>query len=149
MRTIKIPELKFSNWMKWDERDGYELKYFPGVYIISVTNKVLSEKYPSWNDVVYIGMTISVGGLASRWRQFDRSINGKFGHSGGNSVYEDLGTYKKWRRSLYVGAMGIECNVEEPSEEDYIKMGWVAFFEYEAFSQYFNEMGKHPKYNKQ
>ena len=141
--------MKFAKWMRWEERDKYSLKYFPGVYIIAVTNKMLSGKTPSWNDVVYIGMTNSIGGLSNRWRQLDRSINGKFGHSGGKSIYQDLGSYKKWRKSLYVAAMGIECDVKEPTGKDYIKMGWVAYFEYEAFSQYFKEIGKHPKYNKQ
>jgi hypothetical protein len=135
--------------MGWENRNEYKFKLFQGVYVIAVTNKRLEGEKVTWNDVVYIGMTNSLGGLSNRWRQFDRAINGKFGHSGGKTIYEDLGPYYKWKKNLFVAAMGIECNVKNPKDEDYIRMGWVAFYEYEAFSMFFRNTGEHPKYNKQ
>jgi len=44
--------------------------------------------------------------------------------------------------------MGIKANTANPIVEDYRKMGRVAFLEYEAFAQYFEAIGGHPKYNK-
>ena len=55
---------------------------------------------------------------------------------------------KKWVEKLYVSAMVIECNVREPTSEDYIRMGWVAFLEYDGFAKFSTEIGGHPKYNK-
>ena len=45
--------------------------------------------------------------------------------------------------------MPIECNTETPDQTDLIKMGWVAFLEYEAFSEFYSEMPKNkkPKFN--
>ncbi len=149
-RTIELPELKFSNWYTWDLRNEFPLKKYPGVYLITVNNQNdLHNTKIKWDQVVYIGMTNSKDGLAGRWRQFNRSIQGKSGHSGGKTVFKDLGCYDSWSFFLYVSAMGIECNVISPTSEDYIRMGWVAYYEYEAFSIFNKEVGDHPKYNKQ
>jgi len=62
---------------------------------------------------------------------------------------EDLGDYSQWKKCMYVAAMSIDCDVTKRSPEEYLKMGWVAFFEYEAFSKYAKAgKGQHPLYNK-
>lgn len=148
MKTISLPHLKFSEWYEWNNRNEYPLRKFPGVYLISIApNKELAGKEPCFADVVYIGMTNSQQGLCGRWRQFFNAIKGKSKHSGGKSVFSDKGHYDKWNDSLYVAAMGVECNVTNPTDEDYIKMGWVAYLEYEAFALYYRSVGGHPNYN--
>lgn len=148
MRKVLIPKLKLSSWYKWENRSDYDMKNFPGIYFLAITTKNLEGTKPKWCDVVYIGMTNSKGGLASRWQQFANSINGKEGHSGGKTIFADLGNYKKWRKNLYVSAMGINCNVATQKPDDYKKMGWIAFLEYDAFAEYAKTIGGHPKYNK-
>jgi hypothetical protein len=148
MRVIEIPELEFTNWVKWENRGNIPNNQFPGVYIIGITNECLEGCQPKWHEVSYIGMTNSRGGLRSRWRQFDRSIHGKTGHSGGNTIYNTLGDYKFWSLNMFVAAMIVVCNPSNPSREDYLKMGNVAFYEYEAFAKYYDVVGGHPKYNK-
>lgn len=149
MRSIQLPDLHFSPWYAWEKRSQYPLRRYPGVYLLAIDKRTdLHGKTPSWNDVVYIGMTNSRGGLASRWRQFNRTINGGSGHSGGRTVFLDLGPYPEWRYYLYVAAMGVQCDVKFPSADDYLQMGWVAFYEYEAFAIYSDVVGGHPKYNK-
>jgi hypothetical protein len=140
MRTMQIPELHFSSWYAWKNRQHYPLKQFPGVYLTAITDKPdLEGQEVSYEDVVYIGMTNSHGGLISRWGQFYNAISGKDPafHSGGKSVYKARGPYISWQDHLYVAAMGVECNVIKPTDADYVRMGWVAYLEYEAFAQYY------------
>jgi len=149
MRNFSIPQLEFSTWYKWENRNQYPLKKYPGVYLISISvRNNLEGNKPQFKEVVYIGMTNSQGGLAGRWNQFNSSIRGKNRHSGGNTIYKEKGYYENWEEWLYVAAMGVECNVKKPKEEDYMKMGCVAFLEYEAFAKYYSEAGSHTKYNK-
>lgn len=148
MRQVSIPKLNFSPWYSWENRNQYPLGSYPGIYLVAISNKALEGTMPVFSDVVYIGMTLAQKGLKGRWGQFQRCLRGGEGHSGGKRVFEDKGHYDKWREKLYVSAMGIECNVKEPTSEDYIKMGWVAFLEYDGFAKFASEVGGHPKYNK-
>jgi hypothetical protein len=64
-------------------------------------------------------------------------------------VFADLGHYELWKEKLFVAAMPIECSVAAQTEQDLIKMGWVAYLEYEAFAEYHRHVrgrGK-PRYN--
>ena len=64
-------------------------------------------------------------------------------------MFRDLGHYDDWNCKLFVAAMPIDCNVAAPNERDLVKMGWVAYLEYEAFSvfhQHCPKKGK-PTYN--
>ncbi len=146
----KKPKLIFSRWYAWNDRDKFHDRKYPGVYMIAITRNNLGGKKPNFKDVVYIGMTNSQGGLYSRWGQFFHSIKGNNGHSGGNTIFSALGHYSKWNKKLFVCGMSIKCNTTKSSRTspDLIKMGWVAFLEYEALSKFKKEMGEEPKYNK-
>ena len=149
MRHIAVPEMKFCPWFAWENRKKIPLREMPGIYLLSVTRKNLEGQSPEWADVAYIGMTNSRQGLIGRWQQFFNSVRGKNGHSGGNTVFADLGHYESWKERLFVAAMPIECSVAAPTEQDLIKMGWVAYLEYEAFAEYHRHVrgrGK-PRYN--
>jgi hypothetical protein len=149
MRQVSIPELNFSPWYSWENRKRYPLSNLPGVYIIAICKKELEGKIPSFSDVVYIGMTVRREGLIGRWGDLNRCIcRGGGYHSGGERIFRDKGYYKNWHEKMYVSGIGIECNVKEPTPEDYIKMGWVAFLEYDGFAKFAAEVGGHPKYNK-
>ena len=144
------PELKFSKWYKWEDRKTFPENDYPGVYMLAITDEDLSGKTPMFKDVSYIGMTNSYYGLYGRWGQFNRSINGGSGHSGGNTVYADLGNYKEWKKKRFVCGVMVKCDVQKSSRtpEDLIKMGWVAYMEMEAISLFKKKMGCEPKYNK-
>jgi hypothetical protein len=135
MRQIEIPALKFSAWYLWDKRQDIPEGDEPGIYLLSISRKDLANCSVDWSDVSYIGMTNSRKGLRGRWLQFSNSIRGKDGHSGGNTVFRKLGNYGTWDQQLFVAAMPIECNVTQPTYDDLIKMGWVAYLEYEAFAE--------------
>jgi hypothetical protein len=138
----------FSSWYAWENRQRFPQQDYPGVYLMAISPRTdLEGTPPDWRDVVYIGMTNSQGGLAARWRQFNRSIHGNRGHSGGKTAFAALGPYPSWTDCLYVAGMAVPCDVLTPGRDDYLRMGWVAFYEYEAFARYCEAVGGHPRYN--
>ncbi len=148
MRDITFPRLRFSRWYAWNRRDEYLHVHRPGVYIIYITKRPrLHLKKSDLYKASYIGMTVSKGGLRSRWRQFDRAVRGLGGHSGGNAIYKEKGNYKKWTESLYVAALSVDIRVSQPRPSDYREMGKAAYLEYDALARYFRRHGKLPPFN--
>lgn len=147
-----MPGLLFSPWIEWSQRDRYPQVNCPGVYAISITDNLnLLGESVRWDDVVYIGMTNARGGLRSRWKQFDNSIVGGYGHSGGIRVRKEVGSNygtPEWTARVYVAALPIECNIGNPNAQDYIAMGQVAYLEYQALSEFFKEKKDLPLFNK-
>jgi len=150
MNDRDIQNLEFTPWHPWDKRKSISRVRFPGVYLIRITNSDLIDDSPARIcDACYIGMTNSKGGLAGRLNQFNTTITieGKKDHNPATRIRRDRGLYGTWNERLYVAVMAIECNVEKPNDEDYMKMGWVTFLEYEAFAQYYREHQSLPRYN--
>lgn len=137
MRSIDLPNLDLGAWYSFEKRHYIQGYKMPGVYVIAVSDFDLGGKRVDWSNVSYIGITVSQDGLCGRWKQFYKAIRGKKGcHSGGYSAFELLGHYDEWKKSLFVAAMPIHCNTTEPSSDDLVKMGWIAFFKYEALSEF-------------
>ena len=151
MRRIAIPALRFSSWYAWKNRREIPGCNYPGVYVIAITRRKLAGCRVDWKDVSYIGMSKSKNGLNGRWSQFQNSIHGRDGHSGGWTIYKKLGHYNRWKRKLFVAAMPVKCNPHKQTPTDLRLMGWVVYLEYEArsvFCQRSPKRGK-PRYNKQ
>lgn len=151
MRSIEIPELKFSKWHYWPDRGQLTEISFPGVYMLSITEQDLTGRVVRFKDVSYIGMTNSQAGLRGRWNQLNRSINGGSGHSGGNTIRKKLDVYDSWLNGLdlYVCALSVPCDVKRRSEKDLHLMGAVCYLEYEAllkFNSASPELGR-PEFN--
>jgi hypothetical protein len=149
-RKIDFPDLVFSDWYPWDDRKSIKNSKYPGIYMIAISDKDLSGEQPQYEEVSYIGMTNSHKGLQGRWYQFYQSVRGKSGHSGGNTVYKELGHYDTWPETLFVCALPVICNPVSPVENDLIEMGKVAFLEYDAFAAFFKAIPdlKKPRFNK-
>src|SRR5574338_694090 len=152
MRTVPVPELSFSLWYKWDDRQTIPGRQFAGIYLISLSEKNLEGTLPQFADVSYIGMTNSRRGLAGRIGQFWQGIRGIRGrHAGGDNVYEHLGHYNEWSNKyrIFVAVMPVEFDLETCDPDVLIHKGVVAFLEYEAFSRYCRlfPAEKRPRYN--
>lgn len=145
----KIPKLNFSKWHEWDGfRDINDI--YSGIYAIAISNKTLHSNRVNYNDIVYIGMSNSMLGIKGRLTQLNNAIHGKYGHSGGKSMFNDLGNYKKWNKKLFVSVMPIECDVKRRNVDDLINMGVVTCLEYMAFAKFKKITGDDkPKYNTQ
>jgi len=151
---MHVPNLKFSKWILWEERNSLKNIDFPGIYMIAITRKRLHGKKALYCDVDYIGMTNAKNGLYGRLSQFNQSIQGRPGHSGGWTVYYDLGGYQRWRKKyhLYVCTMPIRHKIEVDKKlrkpADLRAMGLIAYLEYATLAEYKRIMDKEPEYNK-
>ncbi len=88
--------------------------------------------------------------LKGRLGSFNSSITGKTGHSGGNTICEDLGNYGEWAKNkkLFVAVMPIECDTERRNSADLRQMGVVAALEYMAFARFQDKTEcDRPEYN--
>jgi len=138
---------RFTNWVKWEDRNKLEGIKYPGIYCIAVSDKILNE-FNFIQDLVYIGMTNSKGGLKSRLRQFDATIRKIRTHHGGADrflyQYEDYAAIKD---NIYVAICSFKCDNKNPTPKDLRIMGEVAKCEYVCWAIYIENNGRYPKFN--
>lgn len=155
------PQVSYGKWCAWSDRMQLTNITMPGIYAIIRTLDDYSGKDFCWTDPVsYIGMSVSKGGLARRLYQFQRSVTGNTGHSGGNRIKKDfnesnIGFYnlenQQWSdgHKLFVCIQPVIINADDKFPQQLIKKGHVTNLEYLALSR-FAELNKNelPKYNK-
>jgi hypothetical protein len=161
-------DIKFSNWKKFHQRAEIDNCNKPGIYMIAISTNELHDTVPDFSDVKYIGMTNSIGGLLSRWRQFQSGLIRGVRHSGANTIWEEYSDLKQDKddsiydvktskigknETVYVCGFPVECNTKEPTENDLRIMGKVAYLEYEVMARYYEfakikEKKTKPMYNK-
>ena len=113
-----------------------------------MSNKDISNAPFDWiEEIVYFGMTNSVGGLKLRLKQFDNTVSGKEGHGGGERVRYKYGNYTELIKRLSVSVSPIQCDVKSNKAEDLLKMGEVAYWEYYCFAEYVERFGRLPEFN--
>lgn len=56
--------MKFSNWIKWSNRNKLNDLQYPGVYAISYNENDISNNSFDWiREIIYLGMTNSEKGF--------------------------------------------------------------------------------------
>jgi len=142
-------EKKFSDWLAWQERKKIPSKNFPGIYIIALSTRHLAGKLFTWRkEIIYIGMTNSVGGLIGRLAHFDDTISGKkLRHGGADRVRYKHRKYNFLTNQLFVSVVSFDCDVSSKLPDDLRMMGKVVEFEYICFAQYAKKFGKLPEFN--
>ncbi|MDP3314076.1 hypothetical protein [Lutibacter sp.] len=140
-------ENKFTNWIKWENRNELEGIRYIGIYCIAVSDKLLNE-FNFIQDLEYIGMTNSKGGLKSRLNQFDTTIKKKrTNHGGADRFLYEYENYEIIKNNIYVAIHSFECNNKIPSPNDLRIMGEVAKCEYDCWAAYIEKFGRYPKFN--
>lgn len=143
-----MEEIDFSHWIPWDKRETLKGVEYPGVYAIALCEKDIAGTLFHWReDIIYIGMTNSKGGLKARLQQFDNTIKGKEGHGGACRVRFKHTDYEKLFAHLYVSICPKYCNVLSNLPDDLRAMGEVARFEYECFARFVVKLGQLPEFN--
>jgi len=138
----------FSVWFPWTSRNEIPGVKNPGIYVLTISERDISNQPFSWLDeIVYIGMTNSIGGLKGRLQQFDNTINGKTGHGGADRVRYRHKNYTELSIRLFVSVMPVPCNVKSNHPDDLLKMGEVAMLEYVCFAEYAHKFGHLPQFN--
>ena len=145
-----MTKMKFSRWVRWNDRNKIEGIKNPGVYAIAITRKDISKTPFNYiKEIVYFGMTNSGGGLKSRLNQFDYTISQKKKslHGGGERFVYKYNDYLKIIKKMFVSVCPVECNVKSNSPKDLIKMGEVAKLEYCCFAKYSEKFDELPEFN--
>jgi len=138
----------FSDWAKWNKRNGLDRLQCPGVYAIALSDADIAGTAFSWRpEVIYVGMTNAKGGLKSRLQQFDNTIKGRTGHGGGHRVRFKHPDYATLAPKLYVSVHPHECDVESNQPRDLRIMGDVAKHEYECFAIFVETFKRLPEFN--
>ncbi len=138
---------KFTNWVKWEDRNELEGIKYPGIYCIAVSEKILN-KFNFIQELEYIGMTNSKGGLRSRLRQFDATIKKiRTHHGGADRFLYKYENYDEVKDTIYVAICPFKCNTKKPLPEDLRIMGEVAKFEYDCWAIYIENNGRYPRFN--
>jgi len=138
---------RFTSWVKWEDRNQLEGIKYPGIYCIAVSDKHLN-KFSFIQELEYIGMTNSKGGLKSRLMQFDNTIKKKrTNHGGADRFLYQYKNYEEIKNHIYVAIRSFECNTKNPTPNDLRIMGEVAKCEYDCWAIYIENNGRYPKFN--
>ena len=142
-------EFRFTQWAQWQERGQLEGIKCPGIYALAIADSTFdpSALFVWVSQVVYIGMTNSVGGLKARLQQFDNTIKGKSGHGGADRVRYKHKDYQQLTEKLFVSVASFACDVKSNLPDDLLVMGDVAKFEYECFAAFARIHGTLPEFN--
>jgi len=106
----KLPEVTFSKWYRWSDRNSIEGSKNPGVYLLAKFERSPPSSGPAnplQDEIVYIGETCA--SLRRRWCQFNNSAfrNGK-GHSGGYTYRRKM---QDKGENLFVAAFPVSADV--------------------------------------
>jgi hypothetical protein len=141
MPNLNIETLLNKTWTNLlDNYKKLENNKYPGVYILAYTDKDLEEKPIDVEDIFYVGMSNSKGGVKQRLKQFIKAISIGKSHSAGNRFFKEYskGPFNRnlEEKDFYVASLSLPCTVEKSKRtpEDLRKMGEVAKFEYDVIA---------------
>jgi hypothetical protein len=99
-------------------------------------------------EIIYVGMTNGVSGLAGRLKQFDATIKaGPPRHGGADRMKRRHPDYRKLTPSLYLALAPFDCNPRTNRHRDLQMMGEVAKFDYSCLAEYEKAHGCLPEFN--
>lgn len=145
----KMEELKsFSLWVAWKDRDSLKNISFPGVYAIAVSSANISgEPFSLRKEIKYFGMTNFTGGLKTRLRAFDRTIDNKTGHGGAMRFSLKYPKYEPLVRKLYVSVLPVKFPPKSDLPNLLLTMGHVAELEFICLAAYAEVFKRLPAFN--
>lgn len=130
---------------------------YPGVYLLAYTNRGLQNQPIDINDVFYVGMSNSDGGVKQRLINFMNGIESGKMHSGGERFFHnyahgipfsDFSSINDGKR-FYIATLSIPCETRKGrrTAEDLEKMGEVARLEYYVMAHLKRNLGREPELN--
>jgi hypothetical protein len=131
--------VRFTEWVKWQNREEIGNISSPGVYILGNFKRLPNgPANPVDENVIYIGETCD-NTLKARWNQFHRSaFLFKEGHSGGIAYRNTIGDNGE---NLYVAAFAV---LELPQDT---KPLFIRFAERKLILEFALKNGKRPLCN--
>jgi len=142
--------MRFSKWVKFDQRDKLRNTHYPGVYAIAISNKNLAGTRFKWTKAIrYFGFTNAVGGLRGRLNQFNNTLRDKSGpgHGGAQRFRQKYRNGNALAKKLYIAVCPFACDVSANKPKDLTAMGDAVRSEYLAFAKYAAFFGGLPEFN--
>ncbi|MDN4982209.1 hypothetical protein QY049_03085 [Bradyrhizobium sp. WYCCWR 13022] len=142
--------MRFSSWVKFDQRDLLKNTNYPGVYAIAISSTNIAGKRFGWSKHIrYFGFTNAVSGLRGRLNAFNNTLRDKSGpgHGGAERFRGKYRNGNLLAKKLYVAVCPFECNVSSNLPKDLRVMGDVVRAEYLAFAKYAALFGRLPEFN--
>ena len=156
-----VGKLLSQRWTSFNQgKPNVKNLQYPGVYLLAYSNKNLEGRRINVkkNEVFYVGMSNSLGGVGQRLKQFEYAIKNGKRHAGGNTFFWDkkyMGgkpyDESKTRKKFFVATLSIECEVrkEDRKKKHLRKMGHVACLELYVMAHIKEETkGEEPELNK-
>jgi hypothetical protein len=142
-------ETRFSHWHRWNNKSQISDLEMPGVYVLAVSSAPLDGKAFSWlPEIIYVGMTNSVPGLAARLRQFEDTVRGtRCNHGGADRVRYKYRSFSTLSEKLFVAVAPVRCDVRTNAPVDLRAMGRVAKLEYDCLAEFIERHGHLPEFN--
>ena len=142
--------IRFSNWVKFDQRDELRNTSYPGVYAIAIsTGNIAGTRFRWIQEISYFGFTNAVGGLRGRLNQFNNTLHDKSGpgHGGAQRFRRKYRDGNALAKKLYVAVCPFKCDVSTNKPADLRVMGDVVRAEYLAFAKYASLFRRLPEFN--
>jgi hypothetical protein len=142
--------MKFSQWVKFDDRERLENMAWPGVYAIAISRtNIAGTAFRYRKEIVYFGFTNSASGVGGRLNQFNNTLRDRRGpgHGGAQRFRHQYANGDALAKILYVSVCSFKCDVSSNAPKDLRKMGNVVRAEYLAFAEYAELYGRLPRYN--
>lgn len=140
--------MRFSAWVRFDQRHELKNTNFPGVYAIAISARNIAGTPFRWTkDIVYFGVSRSVNGLQRRLKEFNNTIRGKTGHGGAQRFRPKYPDGNALAKKLYVAVCPFKCEVSLNSPEGLRGIGDVLRAEYLALAKYFTLFQRLPEFN--
>ena len=134
--------------------DGESLKS-PGVYMLAYTKSKLRGKLIKENDVLYVGMSNSQGGIRTRLKGFGDGLETYGIHSGAKRFYREYQNGRPFSKlkdqgRFFYATLTIDCISEKSKLQpsDLRELGHVACLEYYAIARIKQKTGRMPTLNK-
>jgi hypothetical protein len=140
--------MKNTKWYKWENRNEIPNNDEPAIYFIAYSpNDISNTEFSLIRDIIYIGMTISQGGLKSRLRQFEATMNGRSGHGGAVRVRFKHKNKDAFFKKAYISARIFPISVGRDTPNDWRIKGDCVGFEYKSFADYHEKYKMLPEFN--
>ena len=142
--TWAAGSLGFSDWVAFRHYEDLYTGRLPGVYLLAQGKKRPSKMSISSDRIVYIGETVTQT-IKKRLYQFDCSISGRTGHSGGETL-RDKG-YSRASLWLSIRSFPLRGDVPKTVAESF-RSAQIRFLERLTLYQYIRTNGRYPPGNR-
>jgi hypothetical protein len=142
--------MKFSQWMKFDDREQLDNMAWPGVYAIAISRtNIAGTAFRYLKEISYFEFTNSTSGIRGRLNQFNNTLRDRRGpgHSGAQRFWHRYANGDALAKMLYVSVCSFKCDVSSNAPKDLRTIGNVVRAEYLAFAEYAERFGRLPRFN--